>query len=154
MKRYEGTLSLFDEIGPEYVIPVLREGPYDQAFDEMELLGFPLCSPFDLLQTSPLGTILARAMAQDAGRAVRMTGYYVARKHVTTVRREHMNFGTWLDREGLFFDSVHFPASLARYPFRGSGIYLMEGLVTMDFDFPSLEVSRMWRLPMVQDTRY
>lgn len=154
MKRYGGTLSLFEEVEPEYVIPVLKEGPYDQAFDEIELLGFPLCSPFDLLQASPLGTILAGDMVQQAGRSVRMAGYYVARKHVTTVRREHMNFGTWLDRVGLFFDSVHFPASLARYPFRGRGIYLMEGRVTLDFDFPSLEVNRMWRLPMVQDTRY
>lgn len=149
-----GTLSLFDDELPAFTLPVLREGPYDQAFDEIELLGFPLCSPFDLLQSSPLGTVTARSLPGLAGRAVRMTGYFVARKHVTTIRNEHMNFGTWLDREGLFFDSTHFPAVLARCPFRGAGIYLLTGKVSLDFGFPSLDVEHMEKLPMVQDERY
>lgn len=154
MRERHGTLSLFEEETPEYTIPVLREGPYDQAFDEIELLGFPLCSPFDLLESSPLGTIPARAMVAHAGGQVAMIGYFVARKHVTTVRQEHMNFGTWLDREGLFFDSTHFPPSLARCPFRGKGVYLMRGRIALDFGFPMLEVEMMEKLPMVKDERY
>lgn len=149
-----GTLLLFEEEDRDFALPALKEGPYDQAFDEMELLGFPLCSPFDLLQASPVGTILVRDMRAQAGKQVSMTGYYVVRKHVTTVRREHMNFGTWLDREGQFFDTTHFPASLARYPFRGQGIYLLYGRITLDFGFPSLDVTSMEKLPMVRDERY
>lgn len=154
MRMPYGTASLFEEEQMPYEIPVLKEGPYDQAFDEIELLGFPLCSPFDLLVASPLGTIPVRAMVAHAGRQVAMLGYFVARKHVTTIRREHMNFGTWLDREGLFFDSTHFPLSLARYPFRGRGIYLMTGRVVLDFGFPMLEVDRMEKQATVSDNRY
>lgn len=155
MQQIRGTLSLFEEAEwGDYALPILKEGPYDQAFDEMELLGFPLCSPFDLLEASPLGMTPVREMVAMAGRTVRMLGYYVARKHVTTVRREHMNFGTWLDREGLFFDSAHFPRALAQYPFRGKGIYLMTGRIVLDFGFPTLEVTEMEKLPMVRDERY
>jgi len=154
MHGSHGTLSLFGEEASDFALPTLREGLYDQAFDEIELLGFPLCSPFDLLQASPLGTVHASALPDLAGRRVAITGYFVARKHVTTVRREHMNFGTWLDREGRFFDTTHFPAVLARHPFRGAGIYLLQGRVTLDFGFPSLDVETMEKLPMVRDERY
>lgn len=154
MKKGKGMLSLFEEAPETYAIPVLKEGPYDQAFDEIELLGFPLCSPFDLLQSSPTGTILAADMYRYVGRRAAMTGYLVTRKYVTTVKREQMNFGTWLDRDGLFFDSTHFPVSLAQFPFRGKGIYLMYGRIVLDFDFPMMEVERMDKLPLVKDERY
>lgn len=154
MRNGFGTLPLFEEEASDYVIPSLREGPYDQAFDEIELLGFPLCSPFDLLPAMPLGLTPAREMIGRTGRTVRMLGYFVVRKHVTTIRQEHMNFGTWLDHEGWFFDSTHFPPSLARHPFRGKGIYLMTGKIVLDFGFPMLEVDVMEKLPMVKDERY
>jgi error-prone DNA polymerase len=154
MRMLYGTPSLFEEEQVAYEIPALQAGPYDQAFDEIELLGFPLCSPFDLLVATPLHTIPARMMVAHTGRRVQMLGYFVARKHVTTVRREHMNFGTWLDREGLFFDSTHFPQSLAGYPFRGRGIYLMEGRIVLDVGFPMLEVDRMDKQATVSDDRY
>ena len=34
-----------------------------------------------------------------------------------------MQFGTWLDRDGYFIDSTHFPPVAAKYPFRGRGVY-------------------------------
>lgn len=155
------TPPMFHDMHTAYSIPVLEEGMYDQAFDELELLGFPLCSPFDLLnETPPQKTskgahcILAQGMKQHAGKRVQMLGYFVARKHVTTVRKEHMNFGTWLDASGDFFDSAHFPQSLSRYPFKGKGVYLMSGRIALDFGFPMLEVETMERLPYVKDERY
>jgi len=65
-----------------------------------------------------------------------------------------MNFGTWVDKEGRFFDTTHFPPSLQRYPFRGKGCYLINGIVVLDFDFPSVEVTKMEKLPIVKDGRY
>jgi hypothetical protein len=65
-----------------------------------------------------------------------------------------MNFGTMTDVEGHFFDTVHFPPSLAKYPFKGKGCYLVLGRVVEDFGFPSLEVSKMEKLPWVKDGRY
>ncbi|MEO1399204.1 MAG: SPFH domain-containing protein, partial [Pseudomonadota bacterium] len=48
-----------------------------------------------------------------------------------------------VDRSGRFFDSVHFPDVLQHTPIRGPGIYLLRGRVTLDFDFPQLEVSEL-----------
>jgi DNA polymerase-3 subunit alpha len=138
----------------EYDLPILEEGVHEQAFDEIELLGFPLCSPFDLLTTDFRGDILTRDLSDHIGKTVRMVGYYVARKNVTTVNRRLMNFGTWIDCEGMFFDTTHFPPSLARYPFKGRGCYIMQGKIVEDFGFPSMEVDKMEKLPYVQDERY
>ncbi len=88
------------------------------------------------------------------GKSVRMLGYFVTRKNVTTVNRRLMNFGTWIDADGKFFDSTHFPPSLARYPFKGKGCYLITGRVSEDFGFPSLEVDKMEKLAYIKDERY
>lgn len=80
--------------------------------------------------------------------------YFVTRKNVMTVNKKLMNFGTWIDKKGHFFDTVHFPPCLARFPFLGRGCYLVSGKVVEDFGFPSLEVSKMQKLAYVQDERY
>ncbi|KKX48138.1 hypothetical protein [Sphingobacterium sp. IITKGP-BTPF85] len=84
------------------------------------------------------------------GRTVRMVGDFVAEKFVKTKRGELMKFGTFLDIEGKFFDTVHFPPTLAQYPLRGAGIYLIEGKVVQEFGCPSLEVIRCARCPLSQ----
>ena len=152
--KHNGSGYLFGMDSEDYDLPVLEETDHEQAFDEMELLGFPLCSPFRLLQTEFRGDLQVQELGQSIGRRVRMVGYFIARKNVTTSNRKLMNFGTWIDSEGAFFDTTHFPPSLARYPFRGKGCYLIEGKVVEDFGFPSLEVDKMERLPYVQDERY
>jgi len=75
-------------------------------------------------------------------------------KYIKTVKREWMNFGCFVDNKGDFFDSVHFPASLDKYPFRGSGTYLILGKVVEEFGFPSIEVDKMVKLPVEPDPRY
>ena len=152
--KHNGTGQLFGIEAEDYDLPVLEETDYEQAFDEMELLGFPLCSPFKLLQTDFRGEVQSLQLKNYIGRSVRMVGYLVTRKNVMTSNRKLMNFGTWLDTEGHYFDSTHFPPSLARYPFRGKGCYLLTGKVVEDFEFPSIEVTKMERLPYVMDERY
>jgi DNA polymerase-3 subunit alpha len=93
-------------------------------------------------------------MKAHEGKSVKMLGYYVCRKWVTTVKGDLMSFGTWTDKKGVFFDSVHFPPELAAYPFKGKGCYLLTGKIVLDFGFPSLEVSHMEKLPWVKDGRY
>lgn len=158
--RHERSLSLFEtrETPEELQLPVLEEGPLDQAFDEIELLGFPLCSPFDLLD-DPAGVlrhdcIPARHLRQMASKRVRLIGYYVCQKPVRTVKGKMMAFGTWLDQEGHYFDTVHFPESLRRAPFQGPGLYKLDGRVVVEFGFPSVEVTGMERLPYVGDGRF
>jgi len=65
-----------------------------------------------------------------------------------------MHFGTWLDREGRFFDTVHFPDQMKTSPFRGRGVYRIRGRLTTDFGFVSLEVISMERLAFRVDGRY
>ena len=139
----------------DYALPTLEESAHDQAFDEIELLGFPLCSPFDLLEERPAQKIvLTRDLNALLNKQVTMLGYYVTRKPVTTVNGKLMSFGTWLDEEGKYFDTTHFPPQLDRYPFKGKGLYLIHGKVTDDFDFASLEVESMEKLPYRKDGRY
>ena len=135
-------------------LPELTDQPYEAAFEEMDLLGFPLCSPFNLLQTAFRGEVYARQMQQQVGARVRMVGYLVTRKYTRTIQGKAMNFGCFLDVEGHFFDTVHFPPQLKAYPFKGGGCYLLLGTITSEFDFPSLEVEKMAKLPMVADPRY
>jgi DNA polymerase-3 subunit alpha len=157
MTRDNGMQVLFDDEGLEqFELPVLEDGEFDQAFDEIELMGFPLCSPFDILdnQTVAVEGIVAADMRQCLGRMVVMVGYYVCRKDVRTVKKELMHFGTWLDRDGHLFDTVHFPNFLKSSPFRGRGVYRIEGKVVEEYGFPSLEVVKMERLPFRKDERY
>lgn len=153
-REFFGMRELFEEEQEVYTLPQFREVPHEQAFDEIELLGFPLSSPFELIKEQPSEEIPAARLTAYEGKYVTMLGYYICRKHVTTVNKKRMNFGTWIDRAGHFFDTVHFPPSLARSPFRGKGMYLIRGRVVLDFGFPSVEVSKMEKIPYIRDQRY
>jgi len=85
---------------------------------------------------------------------VQLLGYYVCRKDVRTARGRLMHFGTWLDEDGHFFDTTHFPDRRRQAPFRGKGIYRITGQVVLDFGFPGVEVEQMELLPLVADSRY
>ena len=152
--KINGSGHLFEPESEDYQLPVMEESEFEQAFDEIELLGFPLCSPFDLLKTKFRGELLAGQMKNHIGKTVRMVGYYVNRKNVMTVKKRLMNFGTWLDQDGKFFDTTHFPPSLARYPFKGRGCYIIKGKIVEDFGFPSIDVTHMEKLPYIKDQRY
>lgn len=152
-----GVNPLFADESESFRLPALGDGIYDQVFDELELLGFPLSSPFELLddtiKQADFG-LPARDMADHVHKLVSMTGYYVCRKDTRTVKGQLMHFGTWLDIEGRFFDTVHFPDQLKKTPFRGRGIYRIRGRLVPDFGFVSLEATSMERLPYRVDDRY
>ena len=138
----------------EFQLPELKRSHFEDAFDEIELLGFPVSfSPFELLQTSYRGDTSVKDLPHMKGKKVRMVAYLISRKHVPTTQGL-MNFGTWIDPEGLLFDSTHFADSLAKFPFAGGGCYLMEGIVDVDYTFPTLIVSKLAKLPFIPDPRY
>jgi DNA polymerase III alpha subunit len=149
-----GETALFEAPSPDFQLPELDARPHEDAFDEIELLGFPVCSPFDLLDYPLENTISSREMMGFAGSPAAMIGYLVTIKDVYTVKKDRMNFGTFLDFNGQLFDTVHFPLSIRRHPFLGKGFYYMEGRVVTDFGAPSLEVDLMTKLPMIGDPRY
>ncbi|MCX6243931.1 MAG: DNA polymerase III subunit alpha [Bacteroidetes bacterium] len=138
----------------EYTLPSLEQSSVEDVYDEVELLGFPVKHTyFDLLETSFRGEIMAKAMMDRMGKNVRMLGQLVTIKYVRTVKKEWMHFGTFTDITGHFFDTVHFPDSVRKYPFRGDGIYLVLGKIVEEFGFPSLEVHKMAKMPMRKDPR-
>jgi DNA polymerase III alpha subunit len=138
-----------------FQLPPLKQSLIEDAYDEMELLGFPVTlTVFDLLKTSFRGEAFARDLLQHTGKNVRMVGKLVTIKNVKTVHNQWMHFGAFLDSRGEFFDTVHFPSSLKHYPFKGEGIYLILGKVTQEFGMPGITVEKMAKLPFKKDPRY
>jgi DNA polymerase-3 subunit alpha len=129
----------------EFQLPELESDPKETAFDEFELLGFPLCSPFQLL-ADKLPAMKAADLPKCLGKKVRIGGYLVTIKNTGTSKGDRMHFGTFLDIEGHWIDTVHFPPSAAAWPFRGKGCYIIEGKVVEEFGFYSIEVDRMEKL--------
>ena len=147
--------TLFYTAPKSYTLPALEQSRLEDAWDEIELLGFPVTlNDFDLLKIRSRGEATAATLLQHTGRTIRMVGNLVTTKYVRTVKKEVMYFGTFLDAAGDFFDTVHFPSSLKKYPFRGKGLYLMLGKVVKESGFPSLEVQKMVKLPVKEDPRY
>ncbi len=145
---------LLQEPVKEYKLPVLERSPFEDAFDEIELLGFTVsCSPFVLLQTRYRGTVMAKDLVNYHKREVKMLAYLISRKHVPT-KRGTMYFGTWIDVEGNYFDTAHFPDCLERHPFQGGGCYLLLGTVEVDYHFPTITVTKMAKMPFIPDPRY
>jgi DNA-directed DNA polymerase III PolC len=147
-------LMLLQEPIKEYKLPQLERAPFEDAFDEIELLNFPVsCTPFDLLQTKYRGDVMAKDLLVFHKKTVRMLAYLISRKHVPT-KKGDMYFGTWIDAEGAFFDTAHFADSLKQYPFLGGGCYLLLGRVEVDFHFPTITVTKMAKMPFIPDPRY
>ena len=154
-KKPEKSHTLFDKPIKKYSLPILENHEIEDAYDEIELLGFPVSiSWFDLLKTSFRGDIMASDMAGMNNSKTRMVGHLVTVKYIKTVNKQWMNFGCFIDHNGQFFDTVHFSDSLEKYPFRGSGTYLLMGKIVEDFGFQQMEVEKMAKLPVRPDPRY
>ena len=145
---------LLEEPVQDYSFPVIDRNIFEDAYDEIEILGFPTsCSPFDLLRTKYRGTIMTGNLLEHYKKEVRMLAYLVSTKQVPTSNGT-MYFGTWIDYGGDYFDTAHFANSLKIYPFRGGGCYLLLGRVEVDFHFPTIVISKMEKMPFRPDPRY
>ncbi len=143
------TVDLFDTEPKDYPLPPLQRNELEDAFDELELLGFPVCSPFKLLDTADYGNASARELVNKIKKQVRIAGYVVTTKNTRTLKNDPMYFGTFYDVNGDVFDTVHFPDVARKYPFRGRGFYEIIGKVVEDFGVYMIEVSRMEKMPMI-----
>jgi error-prone DNA polymerase len=150
----ENKLLLFKAEKVNYQTPNLPNTSLEDAYDEIELLGYPLCNPFQLLLTPSKGTLRARHLPHFVGKYVALDGYLVTTKVTVTANQKRMYFGTFLDRDGDFIDTVHFPPVAAKYRFRGKGVYRVTGKVMEEFDCINIEVSEMERLAIIEDPRY
>jgi DNA polymerase-3 subunit alpha len=135
--------SLFAEPPFEFRLPALSQHKLDDAFDEIELLGYSLGNAFELVDDQPENYVLSTNLAGHLGEEINVLGYLVTIKYVRTVSGEMMHFGTFLDASGEWLDTVHFPESSRRYPFQGTGFYRMCGKVSEEFGVYIVEVNRM-----------
>ncbi len=143
--------TLFQLESQHFEFPDFQTSILNNAYDEIELFGFPISITwFDLLQTSFRGELMASQMLHFVGKRCRMLGKLVTVKYVRTCKGDSMALGTFVDCNGEAFDTVHFPEVFKNWPFQGDGVYLLLGKVTEEFGQPSLEVEKMAKMPYKQ----
>jgi len=142
--------KLFDAEPKEFQLPELWYHELENAYDEMELLGFPVTvSPFDLIDRKGLPATVAADMENRINETVEIIGYRVHVRGTHTSNGKYMTFGNLIDLEGQWINSVQFPNVATRYPFRGPGIYKLRGKVTEEFGHISLETEYLERIPNI-----
>ena len=149
-KHGQPRASLFKEAPIEFKLPQLKHHPYDDAMDEMELLGFPLCNVWDLADTDLKAYIPVSELPKNLGKTIQTIGYFITEKAVRTIKNETMFFGTFLDKTGDWLDTVHFPQSFKYSPFEGKGFYALTGKVVEEFGVYSVEVSHCRKIGIKQ----
>ncbi len=150
VKKPRFVKNLFEVEPARYSLPPLYNSRIDDAYDEMELFGFTLCPPFTLLKDKTLPRLMAAELHKHIGETVQIAGFLVHAKYVITMKKkERMYFGTFIDVNGCWIDTVHFPPSAKAYPFTGPGCYLINGKVTEELNHISIEVYKMHRLAML-----
>lgn len=135
----------------DYQFPPMSSQPLEDAYDEIELFGFPVTLTwFDMLKTRFRGEVFAKNMLQNVGKQYRMLGKLVSLKYVKTSKGELMHFANFLDANGDVFDATVFPNVLKIYPFQGDGMYLILGKIVEEFGHPSIEVQKMAKCPILE----
>lgn len=147
-KKVSATLSLFQSKAKEFTLPTLWKHELEDAFDEIELFGFPVnSSPFDLVTEIPEYQMTAEMFPLFVNQKVTLVGYMIHVKHVKTKSGKRMYFGTFIDTAGHWVDTIVFPPVATRYPFTGPGTYILHGKVVEEFDYLSLEIIAQKRIP-------
>jgi DNA polymerase-3 subunit alpha len=93
--------KLFDADVKEFRLPELWYHELENAYDEMELLGFPVTiSPFDLIDRTGLPTTTASEIHQRVNETVEIIGYRVHIRGTHTSDGKYMTFGNLIDLDG------------------------------------------------------
>jgi DNA polymerase-3 subunit alpha len=145
-KKTKPEKTLFQTEVKEFQLPKLWKHSLEDAFDEMELLGLSVQSPFKLIKDKLPSDLKACHLPRLVNRYIRIVGFLIHRKPNKTSNGKLMYFGTWIDLDGHCLDTVHFHVAARAYPFRGPGCYVIEGKVTDEYGFLSIEVSKMERM--------
>lgn len=148
------TIDLFRVAPKEFHIPAFQHTTEEAIFDQIELLGFPLFDPFKILRRRQSDAVLAKDLYRYNDQSVWIEGYLIHSKRTTTSNGDRMFFGTFLDQEGEWLDTVHFPNIAARFPFRGRGVYAIYGKVFMEYDCILIEAEYMEKMEVIEDPRY
>lgn len=146
MHKVTNSALMFEEPVKEFKLPQFTPEPFEDTVDEIELLGFPLCDVFELVEADVFQFVNAKDMHLHVGRTINMLGYFITSKPVRTVKGQLMYFGTFIDSKGDWIDSVHFPNEADKYALTGKGFYHIVGKVTVEFGVFAIEVKTMSKL--------
>ena len=136
-----------------FSLPDLSNSWVEDAYDQIELLGFPIYDYFDLVNETYQEHITALDMKKHENKIVRLYGKLVNTRYHETSQGQLMRFTTFVDQNGHYFDAAHFQDTVDRFPIYSEGIYECIGKVTQEFDFYSIEVKRTRKLSLMPDPR-
>ncbi len=145
--------KLFKVAHKEFILPKLNSNWIENAYDELELLGFPLCGYFKLVKEDMQNGILATQMKNYANREVLIYGNLVCTRFNKTSQGKNMRLSTFVDIQGHYFDAVHFTKVVDQFPIHGLGIYACYGKITNRFDFCSMNVIWSKKIPIRPNPR-
>lgn len=144
---------LFRTAHKDFDLPEFNFDSLVEAYDQMELLGFPLYSHFELLKNNLKPALKVKELKSHIGEDIYIYGNLITAKRVPTVNNKYMYFGTFFDEENDIFDTVSFPMVAERYPMRSKGIFLCYGKVVDELGYLSLNLKWMSRQETAGDPR-
>ncbi|MGA8855197.1 MAG: DNA polymerase III subunit alpha [Christiangramia sp.] len=144
---------LFKSKHRDFELPEFEFSKLIEAYDQMELLGFPLCSQFDLLKEPVKNSLKANDLKDYVGKNIQIYGNLVNSRKTGTSNGKYMYFGTFYDVEGNIFDIVLFPVVAEKYSHIHKGIYLCCGTVCEDLGYISINTKWISRQAIYTDPR-
>ncbi|WP_047416075.1 DNA polymerase III subunit alpha [Cellulophaga sp. Hel_I_12] len=153
LKKRSGNPTLFQPKHKNFELPKLSHNWLEDAYDQMELLGFPLYSYFDLISEPVASTTKAKDMPLYQNKEICLYGILVNTRFNTTKNNQNMRFSTFIDQEGDYFDVVHFTKVVDKYPIHGIGVYACYGRVTEEFEHFSLDAIWTKKIALKADPR-
>ena len=145
--------KLFKTEHKQFDLPTITTSFVEEAYDQMELLGFPLCDYFDLIDEPLNDSILVKDLNKNSNKTVLLYGVLVHTRFHKASNGKILRFCTFTDKEGNYFDTVHFTKVVEKYPIHGLGVYACYGKVTTSFDFCSLDIVWSRKLALKPDPR-
>jgi len=86
-EKHSVAAVLFKEKPLDFQLPELHQHPLDDALDEIDLLGFPVCNPFTLVDAGTGQYLPAASLHLHTGRQVTVLGYLITSKPVHTAKK-------------------------------------------------------------------
>jgi len=128
----------------DYNLPALTDDILEDLYSDIENLRFTINDVFLLVDAEPADFTPAKELHKFIGQSVSCLGYLICTKNTYTKKdKKSMHFGTWLDVNGDWLDTVHFPKAAAAYPFKGRGFYHIQAIATEEFSVITLNVLAM-----------
>ncbi|WP_243472785.1 DNA polymerase III subunit alpha [Winogradskyella sp. MH6] len=137
----------------QFNLPKLKTNWVEDAYDEMELLGFPLCNYFNLIDEEINSDVMANEMKDFVGKNVLIYGSLVTTRFNKTSQGKLMRLSTFIDKMGNYFDAVHFTDVVDKYPINGLGVYACYGTIKDRFGFYSMVIVKSKKLSIKPDPR-